>query len=96
MRPWQARKEKSQKIRKVEGRILYGRDGSSVTLGLCRIPCGSSSEQLDIGLKANLLFIIIPDAIMFVLFGSLMFSVFILLMRISLFLLLCHAFTVTD
>ena len=32
MRPWQARKEKSQKIRKVkvEGRILYGRDGSSV------------------------------------------------------------------
>ena len=30
MRPWQAMKEKSQKIRKVEGRILYGRDGSSV------------------------------------------------------------------
>ena len=24
--PWQARKEKSQKIRKVEGRILYGMD----------------------------------------------------------------------
>ena len=32
MRPWQARKEKSQKIRKVEGRILYGRDGSSCLL----------------------------------------------------------------
>ena len=30
MHTWQARKEKSQKIRKVEGRILYGRDGSSV------------------------------------------------------------------
>ena len=29
MRPWQARKEKSQKIRKVEGRILYGRDGNN-------------------------------------------------------------------
>ena len=28
--PWQARKEKSQKIRKVEGRIHYGRDGSSM------------------------------------------------------------------
>ena len=30
MPPWQASEEKSQKIRKVEGRILYGRDGSSV------------------------------------------------------------------
>ena len=30
MRLWQARKEKSQKIRKVEGRILYGRDGFAV------------------------------------------------------------------
>ena len=29
MRPWQARKKKSQKIRKVEGRILYSRDGAS-------------------------------------------------------------------
>ena len=29
-RPWQARKAKSQKIKKVEGRIIYGRDGSSV------------------------------------------------------------------
>ena len=30
MRPWQAQKEKSQKFKKVEGTILYGRDGSSV------------------------------------------------------------------
>ena len=40
MRPWQARKEKSQKIRKVEGRILYGRDATEGNLG--------ESEEPDI------------------------------------------------
>ena len=38
MRPRQARKEKSQEIRKVEGRIIYGRDGSSGDTGTVSDP----------------------------------------------------------
>ena len=47
MRPWQARKEKSQKIRKVEGRILYGRDGSFIHMGCLIMGC------LEIGNKGR-------------------------------------------
>ena len=48
MRPWQARKEKSQTIRKVKGRILYGRDGSSVShTGTVAVTHYHSYEQVQ-------------------------------------------------